>query len=93
MNADALIPLVESMELIGYALPSPEQMEFTLAPASCDLYVLPPVVKEDVLSRLTPESLVLRMVTTELGTHGSGIGVAVIIPPKGGVVAATEDRD
>lgn len=80
-------------KLIGFSHASPEVLEFTIAHESYDGPALPDFVKEQCLTLLANDGMLIRSVMTELPGHGYAYVFGVYIAPEGGTIAATPQED
>lgn len=80
MDGAILVPLVENLALVGFAQPTPDQVELTVTSATTGMPVLPELVNETLRMALTgAPSEIVRMVTTEFSPQETGISASVAI--------------
>lgn len=80
MDGTVLVPLVENLALVGFAQPTPDQVEFTVASKTTGLPVLPELVNETLrLALVGAPAQVVRMVTTEFSPQETGVSATVAI--------------
>lgn len=77
----------ENLDVLAFAHPTPDRIEFTLVnvAATTGVQPLPTFAREFVLSRLA-NAMIERMIPTEIPGHGPATVLSAIIPPDGGVV-------
>lgn len=80
MDGTILVPLVENLALVGFAQPTPDQVELTVTSATTGMPTLPGLVNETLrMALIGAPSEVVRMVTTEFSPQETGISASVAI--------------